>query len=359
MALSVNPNAEIQEDGTTTQFRQFDVVSDDSDHHYLNWNNKIGKTTNGPDCFSNASSGVYKKIMKEWKVLERNLPDSIYVRVYERRIDLLRAVIVGPAGTPYHDGLFFFDIAFPSDYPALPPMVMYRSFGLRLNPNLYATGMVCLSLLNTWYGKRTEKWNPDESTVLQVLVSIQGLVLNKDPYFNEPGVGIFPGRARKSMVYNENAFVLSCKTMVYLLRKPPKNFEGFVASHFRGRARNILAACNAYVDGRVRVGLYSENGSVCNSKSIKVSRNFKATMKYWCPEMVVAFDRAGAGNSLGNFVLQLKVENKKITTSLKGKMAKTVPLRTVVVKKAKCGISNVIRKFKKVLGLKKAGKQNV
>lgn len=37
-------------------------------------------------------------------------------------MDILRAVIVGPAGTPYHDGLFFFDIFFPPTYPLNPPV---------------------------------------------------------------------------------------------------------------------------------------------------------------------------------------------------------------------------------------------
>jgi len=44
------------------------------------------------------------------------------VRVYESRMDLLRAVIIGPAGTPYHDGLFVFDAVFPSSYPNDPPV---------------------------------------------------------------------------------------------------------------------------------------------------------------------------------------------------------------------------------------------
>lgn len=48
--------------------------------------------------------------------------ESIYVRVYEDRIDLIRAAIVGPAGTPYHDGLFFFDVCFPPEYPQCPPV---------------------------------------------------------------------------------------------------------------------------------------------------------------------------------------------------------------------------------------------
>jgi ubiquitin-protein ligase len=37
-------------------------------------------------------------------------------------MDLLRAAIVGPAGTPYHDGLFFFDVHFPPEYPRYPPV---------------------------------------------------------------------------------------------------------------------------------------------------------------------------------------------------------------------------------------------
>ena len=37
-------------------------------------------------------------------------------------MDLLRSVIVGAAGTPYQDGLFFFDIHFPSEYPDVPPV---------------------------------------------------------------------------------------------------------------------------------------------------------------------------------------------------------------------------------------------
>ena len=48
--------------------------------------------------------------------------ETIYVRVFEERIDLMRAAIVGASGTPYHDGLFFFDICFPPEYPREPPV---------------------------------------------------------------------------------------------------------------------------------------------------------------------------------------------------------------------------------------------
>ncbi|KAJ6718522.1 (E3-INDEPENDENT) E2 UBIQUITIN-CONJUGATING ENZYME [Salix purpurea] len=335
-------------------FHRFDVVSDSSDHHYLDIikkeNNSGSKKTKGEgDSFSNISSGAYKKIMQEWKILEKHLPDSIYVRVYENRIDLLRAVIIGAAGTPYHDGLYFFDIAFPPDFPARPPLVYYRSFGLRINPNLYANGRVCLSLLNTWPGKKREKWNSSESTVLQVLVSLQALVLNEKPYYNEPGNGVLPGRAiweKKSNAYSENVFFLSCKTMLFLLRTPPTNFEGFVTGHFREKASVILSACNAYIKGEVRVGFYRNDGSCssCQSSShVHVSEKFKGLMGQLYPQLVSGFKRNGA--SLGDFLEQLKQPVEKKTLSFKGKTVRMV-----------------FGKLKKVLGLKKkdnSGKSGV
>ena len=101
----------------------------------------------------------------------------------------------------------------------------YHSGGLRLNPNLYNCGKVCLSLLNTWTGNKNEKWMPNMSTMLQVLVSIQALILNQKPYFNEPGYASWNNTAHgevESHKYNESTFILSLKTMLYTLRRPPK-----------------------------------------------------------------------------------------------------------------------------------------
>ncbi|GJU17181.1 ubiquitin-conjugating enzyme/RWD-like protein [Tanacetum coccineum] len=51
-------------------------------------------------------------------------------------MDFLRAVIIGPPGTPYQNGLFFFDVCFPVNYPDSPPLLNYRSGGLGINPYL-------------------------------------------------------------------------------------------------------------------------------------------------------------------------------------------------------------------------------
>ncbi len=68
--------------------------------------------------------------------------------------DLYSVMIVGPAQTPYEEGLFFFDMQLPNDYPHSPPVIHYHSYCCdRLNPNLYEDGKVCVSLLGTWSGK--------------------------------------------------------------------------------------------------------------------------------------------------------------------------------------------------------------
>ncbi|KAK3006729.1 hypothetical protein RJ639_017182, partial [Escallonia herrerae] len=273
------------------EFKKFDTVDDFSDHHY----NCMGFEGRQPP------KNWTKKIEDEWKILEKDLPDTIYVRVSESRMDLLRAVIVGPAGTPYHDGLFVFDVHFPLAYPDIPPMVYYYSGGLRLNPNLYDCGKVCLSLLNTWTGHGCEKWMPKSSTMLQVLVSIQALILNAKPFFNEPGhESNYTGDVgdKKSNAYNEDVFILSLKTMMYTLRRPPKHFEDLVAGHFRSRAHDILSACKAYMVG-------AEVGSAARGSS---SGEFKAAISGMMNALVSNFTRNGAKNC-EQFASQVTAEN--------------------------------------------------
>ncbi|CAI9107245.1 OLC1v1006562C1 [Oldenlandia corymbosa var. corymbosa] len=228
-------------------FKRFDMVENFPDHHFSSLSLK---TMQPPKAWA-------KKVQDEWNILEHHLPDTIFVRVCESRMDLLRAVIIGAQGTPYHDGLFFFDVFFPINYPSVPPQVYYYSRGHRINPNLYNDGYVCLSLLNTWRGSAKERWIPNESTVLQVLVSIQGLVLNANPYFNEPayaGQSGSPYSKSVSMQYSEDALILSLKTMVCSIKNPPHHFEELVAGHFSRRGRDILVACKSYIDDGAQVG---------------------------------------------------------------------------------------------------------
>nr|GEY34462.1 probable ubiquitin-conjugating enzyme E2 25 [Tanacetum cinerariifolium] len=268
-------------------FKKFDTVVDHSDHFYSNQNS----TQKQPP------KNWTKKIQGDWKILEKDLPDTIFVRVYESRMDLLRAAIIGAEGTPYHDGLFFFDVCFPSTYPQIPPLVHYHSGGLRINPNLYNCGKVCLSLLNTWTGGANEMWNPRSSTMLQVLVSIQGLILNAKPYFNEPGwapsSGSIQGQKR-ALNYNENTLILSLKTMVYTMKKQPKYFEDLVVGHFRYHVRDILMACKAYTEG-VQVGSLMRGGvQDVDEGQESCSYKFKTDLVSYIKVLIAAFKSIGA-----------------------------------------------------------------
>lgn len=131
-----------------------------------------------------------QKLYRELTEYQLNLPiqpnSSIFVRVMESQTDLIRVLITGPVDTPYANGMFFFD-CYLRDYPNSPPQVQFlttKGNQVRFNPNLYACGKVCLSLLGTWSGPG---WVPNISTLLQVLVSIQGLILVSEPFYNEPG----------------------------------------------------------------------------------------------------------------------------------------------------------------------------
>ncbi|KAK2651117.1 hypothetical protein Ddye_018606 [Dipteronia dyeriana] len=268
-------------------FKQFDIVDDFSDHHY------------GGFLEDNQPSKEWtRKIQDEWKILEKNLPDTIYVRVCEARIGLLRAVMVGPSGTPYHDGLFVFDCLFPSQYPQKPPMVYYYSGGLRLNPNLYECGKVCLSLLGTWTGNSTEMWDSNNSTMLQVLVSIQALILNAKPFFNEPGYeSTYVGEAgeKRSRRYNEEIFILSLKTMMYTLRRPPKHFEELVADHFRKRCIDILITCKAYLNGALVGSVVVKDGKAEIGEVDKCSMGeFKGKVSQMMNFLITLFTKNGS-----------------------------------------------------------------
>ncbi|KAH7859774.1 hypothetical protein Vadar_005294 [Vaccinium darrowii] len=291
-------------------FKKFDMVQDHSDHYH----SSKGSSSKQP------SKNWAKKIQDEWRILEKDLPDTIFVRVYESRMDLLRAVIVGAEGTPYHDGLFFFDVFFPCGYPNVPPLVHYHAGGLRLNPNLYNCGKVCLSLLNTWSGSSNEKWIPGVSTMLQVLVSIQGLILNSKPYFNEPGYARLegtPSGETSSQQYNESTLILSLRTMVYTMKKPPKHFEDFVLGHFRKHAQAILAGCKAYMEG-VQVGCLARGGvQDVDAGNKSCSQHFKGTLASFISVLVEAFSLIGAKDCEKYLSLAKKGNNQQPTS---GKM---------------------------------------
>ena len=135
------------------------------------------------------TADLMRRVMKEHKIMQSSLPDGIFVRTWESRLDLLRVLIVGPFATPYEFAPFVIDLHFGLQFPTSAPNAFFHSWtggSGRINPNLYEEGKICLSLLGTWdAGERNEEWSSKRSTVLQILVSLMGLVLVKEPYFSK------------------------------------------------------------------------------------------------------------------------------------------------------------------------------
>jgi len=169
-----------------------------------------------------------KRVQKEHRILQKSgaLPGGVYVRTWESRLDLIRALFIGPSDTPYQDAPFVIDFYLPPSFPSEPPQAFFHSWsgesGLggvgRVNPNLYEDGKICLSLLGTWEGSKGEGWNAARSTLLQVVVSLLGLVLVKEPYFNEAGYEHLAGleaSKRPSVMYSERVY-LRAKTFVII-----------------------------------------------------------------------------------------------------------------------------------------------
>jgi ubiquitin-protein ligase len=128
-----------------------------------------------------------RRIISDVKELRKNPLISHGIYYEHDDTDLLKgkALIIGPADTPYADGFYLFKFNFPTNYPHTPPTVEYcTNDGVtRFNPNLYRCGKVCLSILNTWQG---EKWSGCQ-TISSVLLALC-TVLNEAPLLNEPGV---------------------------------------------------------------------------------------------------------------------------------------------------------------------------
>uniref|UniRef100_A0A1I8PX28 UBC core domain-containing protein n=1 Tax=Stomoxys calcitrans TaxID=35570 RepID=A0A1I8PX28_STOCA len=230
----------------------------------------------------NNTQQYYKAVQREHRMLRNSLPPGVWVRIFEDRMDLLSVMIEGPKNTPYEDGLFFFDIQLGRDYPKDPPLCHYISYcSDRLNPNLYEDGKVCVSLLNTWTGKESEVWGP-KSTLLQVIVSIQGLILVPEPYFNEAGYDrqkdTQQGR-ENSRMYNEMVMIKMVQATTKLIQNPPDLFRNEIIIHFKKNGMSMYERIKGWMElskeshKRLLENNTKEGGEDCNSKSSKMTYN--------------------------------------------------------------------------------------
>jgi len=191
------------------------------------------------------------RLRKEITALSNSLPDGIFLRVNQDRFDKMKVMITGPVDTPYENGLFIFDLYIPPEYPRAPPKMDLCTTGngqFRFNPNLYNTGKVCLSLLGTWSGPG---WDPNVSTILQLLVSVQAMILVDYPYENEPSYAAlrFSDESKSYNAGIRHASVLFAMCWLLDSKSPapvPSYFKEVVDAHFIVHREQILKCMNSW-----------------------------------------------------------------------------------------------------------------
>ena len=199
------------------------------------------------------SKDAIKRIMnKDMKEIHKMNLSELGIHVIFNEEDIMKAyaIIIGPKDTPYENGILYFVIEFPRNYPFSPPKIGYLSHSrYRIHPNLYVgkshdnfVGKVCLSTINTWSGP---KW----TTVMHigsVLLSIQSL-LGNDPLHNEPGFEKEVGE--RNDLYN---LVVEYDNYNHLIKKNAFEihpmflpFDDIIKNHLRKEKKNILEKLNS------------------------------------------------------------------------------------------------------------------
>lgn len=214
--------------------------------------------------------------------------NSIFIRVDKKHVDLLKIVILGSSGTPYAHGAFEFDMYCDDSYPNNPPKCTLKTTGgqsVRFNPNLYHNGKVCLSLLGTWRGSASENWDPKISTILQVLISIQAIIMSTEVYFNEPGYeheANTPEGEKKNHGYANIVKYCNVKyAIIEQIKKPAQGFESAIRRAMYLKRPVILAEVDEWVKSADQEASYNglvneHNSSWC--KQFKEAGKFKENM---------------------------------------------------------------------------------
>ena len=115
-----------------------------------------------------------RRLNKELLDITMDPPSNCSAGIINEDIFHWKATIMGPEDTPYHNGVFYLEIWFPSDFPFKPPKLNFIT--KIYHPNIDSVGNICLDILNV-------NWSPVIS-VTKLLLSISSLLTDPNP--NDP-----------------------------------------------------------------------------------------------------------------------------------------------------------------------------
>jgi ubiquitin-protein ligase len=226
------------------------------------------------------SKETIKRLLKDVKELikEPLESDGIYYKHDESNILKGYVYICGPKDSQYFGGCYFFEFTFPYDYPHKPPKVEFKTNDgqTRFHPNMYRSGKICLSILNTWKG---DQWTGCQSirTILLTIVSIMdNMPLLHEPGFTEKHFDV--AKYNKIILFKNFDFSVNrilSKDSGWSISPFHEIFETEMASEFKKNRADILTILEGKKDEpseNVRTGIYNLN----------IQINWKNTYETFC-----------------------------------------------------------------------------
>ncbi|KAK8777651.1 hypothetical protein V5799_029009 [Amblyomma americanum] len=147
-------------------------------------NNRTAWDPTVNDCEQPSQQCLFR-VRREIADLNAHPLPGAFVAADEQDLTRIHALVVGPGGTPYEGGFFYYMLKCPPDYPVSPPRarLMTTDAGLvKFSPNFEENGKICLSILGTGPGPAWSQYHG----LGGVLLSFQSL-MTVSPYRDEPG----------------------------------------------------------------------------------------------------------------------------------------------------------------------------
>ena len=202
-----------------------------------------------------------KRLTKDIKLLDDNKDElasrGIYFYVNDINIFNVEFLIIPKQKkdveddtliSPYTGGFFIFKLVIPEDYPLSPPKATFypQQNTIRLHPNYYENGNVCLSVTNTW-GK--EDWVPSIS--LLSLANVFEERLNERSLAFEPGKEMVSNidlkRFNTLLKYAINK-VAVLDVLMGKYGQTYKNFQECIWQHWRDHKEEYIGSLKDFVN---------------------------------------------------------------------------------------------------------------
>jgi ubiquitin-conjugating enzyme E2 W len=147
-----------------------------------------------------ATSSPNYRIQRELQAFLKDPPPNLSVRVGSKNIRVWIVTMHGAPNTIYNGETFQLRIAFPAQYPTVPPSVYFLPPHIPLHEHVYTNGDICLSLLGS-------DWRPTmtaQSIAVSILSILSSAQRKELPMDNARHAQNKPGQYQQDWVYHDD-----------------------------------------------------------------------------------------------------------------------------------------------------------